>query len=131
VRHRSIAQAAVYAVPDRSSGDRLVAALVLFGDLTPEALEEFLDEQQDLGPKQRPLFVRIIDELPRTATNKVLKRESKSQGVGAADPLWTRAERGTAYSVAWKSARQMVMAIFPRAWPATRWRIASGACSSG
>ena len=35
VRHPSIAEAAVYAVPDPSSGDQLVAALVLVGDARP------------------------------------------------------------------------------------------------
>jgi hypothetical protein len=37
-----------------------------------------------------------MDQLPRTATNKVLKRELRSDGVG--DGLvWTRSERGTSY----------------------------------
>lgn len=97
VRHPSVAQAAVYAVPDPASGDQLVAALVLVGELTPEAFESFLDDQQDLGPKQRPRFVRILDELPRTATNKVLKRELQAQGLGETGTVWVRDERGTAY----------------------------------
>ncbi len=97
VRHPSIAQAAVYAVRDPASGDQLVAALVLVGELDPEAFEAFLAEQRDLGPKQRPRFVQILDELPRTATNKVLKRELKAAGLGDAGILWTRDERGTAY----------------------------------
>lgn len=98
VRHPSIAQAAVYAVPDPSSGDQLVAALVLVGDLSPGDLEDFLAAQQDLGSKSWPRFVRIMDELPRTATNKVLKRELQTQGLGDVSALWTRAERGTAYA---------------------------------
>jgi fatty-acyl-CoA synthase len=97
VRHPSIAQAAVYAVPDESSGDQLVAALVLVGALTPGDLESFLDSQPDLGSKSWPRFVRILDELPRTATNKVLKRELKAEGLGTG-PVWVRDERGTAYS---------------------------------
>ena len=82
VRHPSIAEAAVYAVPDPASGDQLVAALVLVGDLSPSGFEEFLSAQADLGPKQWPRHVRILDSLPRTATNKVLKRELKADGVG-------------------------------------------------
>jgi fatty-acyl-CoA synthase len=97
VRHPSIAEAAVYAVPDPSSGDQLVAALVLVGPLDPAELEAFLANQRDLGPKQWPRHVRILDSLPRTATNMVLKRELKADGVG--DGLvWERAERGTSYS---------------------------------
>ncbi len=97
VRHPSIAEAAVYAVPDPTSGDQLVAALVLVGSLDPAGFEEFLAAQSDLGPKQWPRFVRILDALPRTATNKVLKRELQTEGLG--DGLvWERAERGTSYS---------------------------------
>jgi fatty-acyl-CoA synthase len=99
VRHPSIAQAAVYAIPDPASGDQLVAAIVLVGDLTRGELEAFLDQQGDLGAKSRPRLVRIMDELPRTATNKVLKRELRADGVGAATrgQVWVRAERGTSY----------------------------------
>jgi fatty-acyl-CoA synthase len=100
VRHPSIAQAAVYAVPDLSAGDQLVAALVLAGGLTPDGLEEFLAAQSDLGTKSWPRFVQIMDELPRTATNKVLKRQLKAEGLGGgAGMLWTREERGTAYTL--------------------------------
>jgi len=41
--------------------------------------------------------VRILDELPRTATNKVLKRELKQQPLHASTH-WVRQERGTSYS---------------------------------
>ncbi len=99
VRHPSIAEAAVYAVPDPSSGDQLVAALVLVGPLDPDGLETFLAAQADLGPKQWPRHVRILDALPRTATNKVLKRELRSAGLDDGEH-WLREERGTAYSPA-------------------------------
>ena len=97
VRHPSIAQAAVYAVPDPASGDQLVAALVLVDQLSPSDFEEFLSRQSDLGPKQWPRHVRILGSLPRTATNKVLKRELKVEGVGNG-LVWARSERGTSYS---------------------------------
>ncbi len=38
-----------------------------------------------------------MDELPRTATNKVLKRELRAETLGDRATLWTRVERGTAY----------------------------------
>jgi len=97
VRHPAIAEAAVYAVPDPASGDRLVAALVLVDELSPEEFEAFLSDQPDLGPKQWPHHVRILDALPRTATNKVLKRDLRDEGLGAGIS-WHRAERGTSYS---------------------------------
>jgi fatty-acyl-CoA synthase len=98
LRHPSIGEAAVYAVPDESSGDQLVAALVLVGDLSPQGLERFLDGQRDLGSKSRPRFVRVLDTLPRTATNKVLKRELRHQPLEG--QVWVRQERGTSYSPA-------------------------------
>lgn len=96
VRHPAIAEAAVYAVPDPSSGDQLVAALVLVGELSPPGFEEFLAAQPDLGPKQWPRHVRVLEALPRTATNKVLKRVLRSDGLGRG-ARWTRVDRGTVY----------------------------------
>ena len=98
VRHPSIDQAAVYAVPDERSGDQVAAALVLRGDLHPDGFERFLDEQRDLSPKARPRYVRVVDDLPRTATNKVLHRELTA--AGTSDVTWTREERGTRYQPA-------------------------------
>jgi fatty-acyl-CoA synthase len=98
LRHPAIDQAAVYAVPDERSGDQVAAALVLRGDLGPEDLERFLDEQPDLSPKARPRYVRILEALPSTATNKVLHRELSAAGVAGA--TWIRDERGTAYAPA-------------------------------
>jgi len=101
LRHPSVSEAAVYAVPDPRAGDQLVAALVTTAAITPAAWESFLAAQADLGTKAWPRFVRILDALPRTATNKVLKRELQAEGVpgGRAQsrPTWTREERGTAY----------------------------------
>jgi fatty-acyl-CoA synthase len=84
-------------VPDESSGDQLVAALVLVGELSPAAFEAFLDEQADLGAKSRPRFVRLLPTLPRTATNKVLKRELRVEPLTGGE-LWVREERGTSYT---------------------------------
>jgi len=94
LRHPDISEAAVYAVPDPRSGDQLVAALVTTAPITPAAFEEFLAAQADLGTKAWPRLVRIIDALPRTATNKVLKRELQTE---AFDPTWVREERGRSY----------------------------------
>ena len=95
LRHPAIDQAAVYAVPDERSGDQVAAALVLRGDLGPGDLEHFLDEQPDLSPKARPRYVRVVDDLPRTPTHKVLHRELTAAGI--AGVTWTREERGTRY----------------------------------
>ena len=95
LRHPAIDQAAVYAVPDVRAGDQVAAALVLRGELGPDDLERFLDEQPDLSPKARPRYVKVVDDLPRTATHKVLHRELTA--IGITDAIWTREERGTRY----------------------------------
>jgi fatty-acyl-CoA synthase len=99
LRNEAISQAAVYGVPDEWVGDQLMCALVLRDDatLTPEAFQEFLDAQQDLSPKAWPRYVRVAEELPSTATNKVLKRELRAQGTDTTDTLWIRGERDHVY----------------------------------
>lgn len=97
LRHPAIREAAVYAVADDKVGDQVAAALILRDDLSPTGLESFLTAQADLGPKAWPRFVRIVDDLPRTATNKVLKRSLAAQGLEASGPVWVRDARGTAY----------------------------------
>lgn len=96
LRHPAIEQAAVYAVPDESVGDQVMAALVTSRPLEPDGLETFLAEQGDLSPKAWPRYVALLDALPRTATHKVLKRELAARGPRAA--TWERDERGTAYT---------------------------------
>ncbi len=66
--------------------------------MEPGDLEKFLAAQPDLSPKAWPRYVRINDDLPATATNKILKRELIKAGVNAeGGVLWTRPARGTTY----------------------------------
>ncbi|MEB3980729.1 fatty-acid--CoA ligase FadD1 [Mycobacterium sp. 663a-19] len=101
LRHSSINRAAVYAVPDPRVGDQVMAAIVLNEGQTldPGEFEAFLDAQPDLSPKARPRFVRLANDLPSTATHKVLKRGLIDQGTAVPDgeTLWEREPRGTAY----------------------------------
>jgi fatty-acyl-CoA synthase len=99
-RLRPVNQVAVYGVPDEQVGDQVMAAVVLDEgqSVTPEEFEKFLAAQPDLSAKAWPRFVRFNDELPKTATNKILKRELIRAGVTAAGGvLWERAGRGTTY----------------------------------
>lgn len=98
LRHPAISQAAVYALPDPDSGDLLAVALVLVQPLTPDDLTDFLAAQSDLGTKVWPSVVRILDDLPRTATNKVLKRELQAQGLPSGAIIWTRPARALTFS---------------------------------
>lgn len=99
VRHPAVRIVAVYPVPDEFVGDQVMAAIVLQdgANLRPEDFEEFLAAQPDLSPKAWPRYVWIADDLPMTATNKILKRELIARG---AEPdgrcLWRR--EGTRYT---------------------------------
>jgi fatty-acyl-CoA synthase len=97
-----VSQVAVYAVPDEQVGDQVMAAIVLAdnADLTPEEFGEFLADQSELSPKAWPRYVWIIDRLPTTATNKILKRELIARGATPdGGVLWARSERGRAYEM--------------------------------
>jgi fatty-acyl-CoA synthase len=96
-----VSQVAVYAVPDERVGDQVMAALVLRHGtrLAPADFEEFLACQPGLSPKAWPRYVRINDDLPATATDKILKRELVAAGIGSqGGTLWTREARGTTHS---------------------------------
>ncbi|MGH3576797.1 MAG: fatty-acid--CoA ligase FadD1 [Mycobacterium sp.] len=98
----AVSQVAVYAVPDQHVGDQVMAALVLADNavLNPEELAEFLADQHDLSPKAWPRYVWIIDSMPTTATNKILKRELSAQGSAPEGGLlWIRAARDKTYGV--------------------------------
>ena len=77
MRHPDVILAAVYGVPDPEIGDRVMVALQLAPESQWDAVEfaAFLGEQTDLGPKWVPTFVHIVEQLPLTQTNKVIKRE--------------------------------------------------------
>ena len=105
LRHPAVAQATVYSVPDPGPlgvGDQVVAALLTDRPLDADEVGRFLDDQADLPTKGRPRWVRLLadlDELPRTATTKVVKRELAAQGpVAGRGRLLERDERGTAYA---------------------------------
>lgn len=98
MREPSISRVAVYGVPDEHVGDALMAAIVLRdnAELTTDELAQFLSVQADLSPKAWPTYVRIDADLPSTATNKILKRELKAQGV-AGTTVWRREPRSREY----------------------------------
>jgi len=98
-RMPGVAGVAVYAVPDAVTGDQVMAALELTAGTAfdPDALRSFLDAQPDLGPKWVPRYIRVVDALPVTATNKLNKAPLQAARWRSDDPLWHRPARTDAY----------------------------------
>ena len=90
LRYPAVTEAAVYGIPDPAVGDRVMAALVLAEgpDFDAADFRRFLAEQADLGPKQRPAFVRVAASLPRTETFKVIKRLLAAEALDCDDPVF-------------------------------------------
>ncbi len=66
-RHPDVVLAAVYAVPDTVVGDQVMAAVQLNGGRIVSIrlqFSAFLDEQDDLGTKWSPRFVRVTTNCP-------------------------------------------------------------------
>ncbi|WP_051300186.1 AMP-binding protein [Actinomadura rifamycini] len=91
-RFDAFADVAVYAVPDERVGDQVMAAVTLAPGrrFDPAAFAAFLAGQPDLGTKQAPRYVRVMAELPRTPTNKVVKRPLRDAAWNTGDPVYVR-----------------------------------------
>ncbi|MER5205917.1 long-chain-fatty-acid--CoA ligase [Streptomyces sp. NPDC002825] len=98
-RWERVAGVAVYAIPDPVAGDQVMAALALReGEVfEPAAFASFLSAQADLGTKMPPRFVRVMRELPLTATNKIHRVALRRAALHCEDPVWWRPARGAAY----------------------------------
>ncbi|KAA0021947.1 long-chain-fatty-acid--CoA ligase [Antrihabitans cavernicola] len=94
LRHPNILRAAVYGIPDPTAGDQVMAALVPRGELDIASLAQFLGEQSDLGPKQWPSYIRVSNDLPQTATFKVLTRTLQAEALSTTDLLYRRTSTG-------------------------------------
>jgi acyl-CoA synthetase (AMP-forming)/AMP-acid ligase II len=77
--HERIAEAAVFGVDDEKFGQRLKAVVVTKGgELSEDEVKQYV--KSNLAGYKVPRDVEFIDELPRNATGKVLKRELKDEG---------------------------------------------------
>jgi malonyl-CoA/methylmalonyl-CoA synthetase len=75
LEHPAVAEVAVTARPDEDLGERIVAWVVAEPGQTPTA-EELTDHVATLLTKhKRPREVHFLDELPRNAMGKVMKRQ--------------------------------------------------------
>jgi fatty-acyl-CoA synthase len=95
-RLEGVTAATVYAVPDPLSGDQVMAAIEVAAGTSFDAaaFAPFLAAQPDLGTKWAPRFVRVVDHMPLTDTNKIVKTRLRAEAWVTDDAVYWRAERG-------------------------------------
>lgn len=74
-RHEHVHEAAAIGVPDEEFGQRLRAFVVTSGDVSESDLKSWV--KKHLARYKVPREIIFLDELPRNATGKILKRELK------------------------------------------------------
>lgn len=80
--HPDVAEVAVIGVPDQQWGERVTAIVVPKPgtSLTPDELREWTRER--IAHFKAPRVVEFVDELPRNATGKILKRSLREKWAG-------------------------------------------------
>ena len=80
-QHPAVKEAAVVGVPDSYRGETVKAFVSLSGsqaeEITPESLIQFCKER--LAAYKYPRIVEIIDDVPKTTTGKMLRRELRDR----------------------------------------------------
>lgn len=103
----------VYAVPDSRTGDQVMVAIELDPgvEFDPEVFDAFLAAQPDLGTKWSPRYVRVIDSMPLTGTNKIDKKPLRNARWDA-EQVWWRPVKGAALRPMTNEDRQALAAEF-------------------
>ncbi|MDI6830232.1 MAG: AMP-binding protein [Actinomycetota bacterium] len=93
LKHPDILECAVYAVPSELAEDEIMVTLVPVEGKTvdPAALPAFLSEH--LAKFAIPRYYRVVPELPKTETHRVIKK--KLEEIGVTDDTYDR-EKGRA-----------------------------------
>jgi acyl-CoA synthetase (AMP-forming)/AMP-acid ligase II len=82
ITHPKVADVAVIPVPDEEAGEIPKAYVVLNGELSDEELMEFVAEK--VSSYKRIRAVEVVDEIPKSASGKILRRVLKDREKAAA-----------------------------------------------
>jgi acetyl-CoA synthetase len=83
IAHAAVCEAAVIGVPDELTGEAIVALVVLKDAVPPDELSAHL--VRTLGPTFKPREIRVVAELPKTQSGKVVRRLIRQKYLG--EPL--------------------------------------------
>jgi 2-furoate---CoA ligase len=82
-RADGVHEIAVIGAPDERWGQRVVACVVADEEVTAEALDAFCLASTTLARFKRPREYRFVDELPKSASGKILRRFLREHEVEA------------------------------------------------
>lgn len=84
MQHPGVAEAAVIGVPDELKGEAIVGFAVAKPGVTLEASAVTATVVDVLGPAFRPREIRIVPELPKTQSGKIVRRLMRQRYLGEA-----------------------------------------------
>jgi len=87
IEHPAVSEAAVIGVPDELKGEGIVVFVVMKPDVAGTAdLEQLLSKHliDSLGPTFKPQAVRVVRELPKTQSGKIVRRLLRQKYLGEA-----------------------------------------------
>lgn len=91
-RNPDVEVALIYPAPDSRTGDQVMVTLQMAPgvEFDPASFGSFVAAQPDMGPKWWPRYVRIVDEVPMTGSNKVAKPGLRRQAWQTSDLVYVR-----------------------------------------
>ena len=114
LRFPTVAAAPVFAVPDPTTGDQVMCAVETRPgeSFDPAEFGAFLEQQRDMGVKWWPAFVRVVDVVPLTGSNKVDKAPLRRAAWSTTDAVYVRVGRTSSYVPFDEAAREKLEESF-------------------
>ncbi|MCU1500784.1 MAG: Acyl-CoA synthetase (AMP-forming)/AMP-acid ligase [Ilumatobacteraceae bacterium] len=78
-QHPAVSEAAVVGIPDVMWGEKVTAVIVLRSGMTATEAEIIAVSRDNLAGYKKPKSVVFIDEMPKTVSGKIIKRELRDR----------------------------------------------------